>query len=245
MARDEESMLWAEQNERLNALSVDDFEWLNSDVFRYVIHLRSRPDGMSGPQYDWRSHMRGGDVMGEVPESPVLAKYGCQENTFMYVTELSYLVSLFGISEGWKVLEVGGGFGNFCRVFNHVMSPVSYTMLDNPPMLRFAKQFLNEHELGDVELVESDDMRHLAGRPFDLFVSNICLNETESTYRQRLFDQVLPGCFRCFIIDGGVSGGPEFNAWISEELPRHFPKLEVLELTTPWGVTNVYMGEKE
>jgi hypothetical protein len=122
-----------------------------------------------------------------------------------------------------------------------VLSPREYTILDTPAMSRFAKKFLNHHNYSDVQFEE--DSKKLVGKEFDLFISNICLSETPEKYRQFLFDEIMPNCKRCFIIDGDGKDD-SYNEWLEKSVKTYFPEPMIYSIPTPWNV-KVYMGEQK
>jgi hypothetical protein len=234
MDADNVSDMWKDLNDRLDALSVDNFDFLLSDVFEYVIYLKGG--------FDWRSSAcsKVFDEL-EFPHSDVLRQYKLQRNTVMYLSEISHLIDYFGRLNNLNVLEVGGGFGNFCRVYHELLKPSSYTVLDTPSMSRFAKKFLSHHGYNDIDF--QDDVDGVMDKEFDLFVSNICLSETPVEYRQRIFEDVIPNCKRCFIIDGDGKND-SFNQWLGKSIGDNFSHVKEYPFNTPWKV-KIYLGENK
>lgn len=233
MAVGEVSKMWGDLNERLDALSVEDYEFLLSDVFRYVIYLKGK--------FDWAASGNPQVFpMLPVPKSDILEKYNLQVNTVMYVSELSHMIAHWGFHQGWNVIEIGGGFGNFCRVFHELLRPSGYSIVDTPSMSRFAQKFLAHYGMGHVRHLPH--MGYAAGMNYDLFVSNICLSELTPEYRQEIFDCIMPLCKRCFIIDGDGKND-SFNKWLEDEVRANFNDVRIHDIDTPWKV-RVYMGEK-
>lgn len=229
---DEISDMWQDLNERLDALPDDSFDFLKSDVFKYVIYLRG--------SFNWVA-AGNPNILPELPfpESEVMKHYNVEVNTIMYMSELSHMIGHFGRQLGWNVLEMGGGFGNFCRVYHHILNPSGYTILDTPSMLRFSKMFLAFHELNNVKFIEEVDQ---ATDEYDLFVSNICISETPPEYRQSVVDKIFPRCKRCFIIDGDGKN-ESFNEWLEKSVQDNFDGVKIFPIDTPWNV-KVYLGEK-
>ncbi len=49
------------------------------------------------------------------------------------------------------IVEVGGGYGNFCRLINQLGYSGRYTIVDFPPMLDIQKTFLAKNSISNVE----------------------------------------------------------------------------------------------
>jgi len=155
------------------------------------------------------------------------------KNTDMCSREVDVLMKEFPdiANSPARVVEVGGGFGNFCKVLSDRIDIERYVIVDTPSMLKFAKKF---HEVFNVpcEYMTVDEIDNLVGQEFDIFVSNICLSETPKEYRERLLNNVLPTCQRLYVINGDQRAHPEldggkFNEELEELFSRHFDHLQV------------------
>src|SRR5690606_11790145 len=122
-----------------------------------------------------------------------------------------------------SVLEVGAGFGNFCKLLYETTKPKSYTILDTRSMIRFSRAYLAHHNV-PCSFVESENIENLHGYKFDLFISNICLSETPDDYRQMIIDNIWPNCKRLFVIDGcRTTKEGRYNEWLGWQVKNHFP----------------------
>lgn len=126
--------------------------------------------------------------------------------------------------EGFSVLEIGGGYGGFCRALL-LLCPdvVKYTMLDHVAMRRLSQFFLEGQ--AKVEFVDLEDTSKLFSRRFDLVVSNYCLSETPVEFRQLLYSGIFPAADRLFVIDGGKGDEP-FLEELLAEMRKGFSSVE-------------------
>ena len=150
------------------------------------------------------------------------------KNTKVMQTEVDELLVRLKV-ENANVLEMGAGFGNFCRCFNNKTKLGSYSILDTPSMLRFSKSFLQHHKIS-CEFISVENYRSLFGRKFDLFVSNICISETPEDYRNDVLDNIWPNCKKLFVIDGDGRPGSLFNDWLEVKVKNHFKKVIIEEM---------------
>ncbi len=230
--RIDQSQFWTEHSKRLDALSVDDLSFVHSRAVSDVIWVQRA--------FNWElSGRREAYARLDVPEANV----DVGDNTVMCKAEASILVSEFPELRSPRVLEVGGGFGNFCRVLHHAVSPAEYTLLDTPSMLRLAEAFLRAHGINDCEFMASTEIERLRERQFDLFVSNICLSEMLPEYRKRLLELALPRCSYCFVIDGD-GRNTEYNGWLGKQVKACFSTVRIFPVRTPWKNQKAFVGEK-
>jgi len=94
------------------------------------------------------------------------------------------------------ILEIGCGYGGLAQEILKIM-PVSYTMVDNKPMLTLAKKFLGDR----VKYIEAEKIEMLQDRKFGLFISVYCLSETPAEYREYVLKEIIKNCRKIFIID--------------------------------------------
>jgi|1_EtaG_2_1085319.scaffolds.fasta_scaffold00331_6 ubiquinone/menaquinone biosynthesis C-methylase UbiE len=91
-----------------------------------------------------------------------------------------------------KIIEIGGGYGNFCKNYKNKYPEAEYTIVDNPVMLKFVKVFLDVNNV-NVNLVSPEDILTIDGE-FDLFVAFSVLSEVTKDYREALLEHLLPKC---------------------------------------------------
>jgi SAM-dependent methyltransferase len=168
-----------------------------------------------------------------------------ERNTKIMMNEIDLLIEHLPNLCNIKVLEVGAGFGNFCRLFQEKTKVIEYTILDTPSMLRFSKTFLGYYKT-PCNFVETDKFKELLNSKFDLFVSNFCISETPAEYREQVLEDILPNCKYAFLIDGDGKN-PKFDEWLENKLHKHFEKVCVQKIPKELCLQinqKVFVGEK-
>ena len=146
-------------------------------------------------------------------ESPIgVPEYDC-EYLNISVNSLGKLYYWTAIASRWDikqintVVEIGGGYGCFCRVLLEMISPkITYVIFDLPEMLALQYYFLSasspEYKVkphfyssskiteGAVNLIPIYYLSDVKVNYFDLMVSHFALSETTS-YTQRLVSEKL------------------------------------------------------
>jgi putative sugar O-methyltransferase len=78
-----------------------------------------------------------------------------------------------------KIVEIGGGFGNMCRLSNNIISYNSWDIIDLPHMLELQKYYL-EHELKDISkinFIEAYSNKNYINTDIDLVIGTHSLSE--------------------------------------------------------------------
>ena len=100
-----------------------------------------------------------------------------------------------------SVLEVGAGWGNFCRLLCNKIKVSDYFIVDTISMSRFSKKLLSHYNIKEVKFVEPNDIEILFDKHFDLFVANSCLSETPDNYRRKICELAFSNCDNLHIIE--------------------------------------------
>jgi phospholipid N-methyltransferase len=163
-------------------------------------------------------------------------------NTYIMHNEITLMRSFV---DPWEkeILEIGAGFGNFCRCLYDRALIKNYTILDTKSMLRFSKSFLSHYNI-PCSFVDSENYKSLSKREFDLVISNVCLSEIPPDFRENLVNVVFPNCDAVFMIDSGYVG---FSTWLEEKINKFFSEvcfLEIPDLITAQKNQRVFSGNK-
>ncbi|MBU0958727.1 MAG: putative sugar O-methyltransferase [Nanoarchaeota archaeon] len=149
---------------------------------------------------------------------------GFEKNTKVCKNEVKLLLNNFSIIDSQSVIEIGGGYGNFCRIFQENIPTKEYTIVDTNNMLRLSRYFLDTKKV-KCNFVDTNKIESIFGKKFSLFVSNICLSEIPEEHRVFILDNILPNCGAFFIIDANkflVGGGEEFSKHLMSILEKYF-----------------------
>jgi len=115
-----------------------------------------------------------------------------------------------------KILELGGGAGNFgTRLLNNPEINIkTYTFADHQRTL----SFISDKTLKDlrVKTVRAHQIEKLRINKFDVVVSINCLSETTTIFREYLYKNIFPNCKNLFVIDGGKEFKEEFKIKLNE-----------------------------
>jgi len=118
-----------------------------------------------------------------------------------YPAQVKLIIDRFPI-ENMDILEIGCGFGGLCYTVHQNKVPKSYTVVDNPEMLKFTKETLKGIE--NISFINAPDMDTInwGERKYDLLISNYCISETPKEYQDFVFEKVFPVCGNIFMLDG-------------------------------------------
>jgi hypothetical protein len=222
----EVSEMWRGFYEKLKVVKPDEFE--RNRTFRNVIVLNLK--------YDFWQHTAGYErerdfLMENFKEHPMLPCNRKHDGKPMnasseqYIMQLCFLLRAFPNLDGFKILEVGGGFGGLSRILMKAVPAInSYTHYDHDDMLRFAKNFLGD--MPRVHFYSIDQKEELAKQYFDLLISNYCLSETPIEYQQWVYGHLFASCTRAFIIDGDQKQ-PIFERELKNGLREHIGSYRV------------------
>lgn len=161
--------------------------------------------------------------------------------TLRYVKVLVDLRQLFGNLDGFKVAEVGIGYGGQCRVIARMHRPARYELFDLPSVNALAARFLRESRVpGD--LVAFRDGRQPVEVESDLLISNYAFSELSRDLQEIYIDRVVQHAKRGYVTYNHIS--PEgFSSMTAGEFAARMPGASVIEevpLTHPENVIVVW-----
>lgn len=197
---------WQNYHGKLESMPIEEFP--TNPVMRQVMTLSGGEDFFRHISDD-----EAAGILSRFTEHPILLPLARDRKghkvhiaSEKYIFQVCLLKREFDI-QGEDVLEIGSGYGGFCRIATLAMPGIrKYVLLDHPVMNRLSRTFLAGND--KVEWVDVQDRDQLKGRKFGLVVSNYCLSETPVEYRNWIYENVFPNCQGAFIIDGGKGDGP-------------------------------------
>lgn len=216
----EVSEMWKGFYGKLRGVKPEQFE--KSRTFRNVIVLNLK--------YDFWQHTAGYErerdfLMGNFKEHPLLPCNRKHDGKPMnvsseqYIMQLCFLLRVFPTLGGFRILEIGGGFGGLSRILMRAVPSINYYYhYDHTDMLRFATKVLADTPRMRFYSIEQKE--ELAKQEFDLLISNYCLSETPVEYQQWVYNHLFPKCSRAFIIDGDQKQ-PTFERELKNGLQQH------------------------
>ena len=160
-------------------------------------------------------------------------------NELIMETRVNLLLKHFGKVNNVDILEVGGGYGNFAKIFSKTVNTKSFTLLDTKSMLRFAKAFLKGE---NINFVNTEELERLFDKKFDIFISSICLSEVPDSYRKLLIDKIIPNCNGLYVMDTMLND-------LKECVEKNFSKISIEpiegNLVCPFKNHYLYIGKKD
>jgi putative sugar O-methyltransferase len=119
--------------------------------------------------------------------------------TLRYVKVLSDLVTHFGSLDGFRIIEIGAGYGGQCAVTNVPFRPSSYALVDLEPCLALQNTYLSQLGVPNVRSMSADTLP--TDGTYDLVVSNYafseCVREVQEDYLARVLRRSSRGYLTC------------------------------------------------
>ncbi len=145
---------------------------------------------------------KGNDLQG----SPHVVDYGngwiISPSTLRYVKVLFELTSLYGSLDGFKIAEIGVGYGGQCKIINDYYDIKSYTLIDLPEVLSLSKRYLTASTYAPVEFKTMDQ---LYTDDYDLVISNYAITECNKNVQEEYIVKVLRGSTHGYITCNFIS----------------------------------------
>lgn len=157
-------------------------------------------------------------------------------STLRYIKVLSDLIKLFGSLDGFKIAEIGGGYGGQCKIINDYFKIKDYHIVDIPEANALTEKYLKKLDVKNVRFSTSDKLNI---EEYDLVISNYAYTELsrelQDNYKKHIIDGSKRGYITCnFIIDFVVGGN--FSTYSKEELIKLTDNIKIMNeepLTAP------------
>jgi hypothetical protein len=164
---------------------------------------------------------KGNDLYG----SPHVVDYGngwvLSPSTLRYVKVLSELTALYGSLDGFKIAEIGIGYGGQCKVINDYYDIKSYTLIDLPEVLGLGKKYLSSSPYAPVEF---KTMNQLYTDDYDLVISNYAITECNKDVQEEYICKVLRGSTHGYITCNFISDYFNIQSLTREEFIKMLDK---------------------
>lgn len=154
-------------------------------------------------------------------------------STLGYIKVLSNLIKFFGDLNGFKIAEIGGGYGGQCKIITDVFNIKEYNIVDLYEVNKLTNKYLNK--LG-VENFRTSTSNLLTVEDYDLVISNYAYTELskdlQDHYKYTIIDNSSRGYITCNIITHLMP----FPHYSKEELLNLNNKIELIDeepLTAP------------
>lgn len=122
-------------------------------------------------------------------------------NTLKYINVLSDLIVFFGNLDGFRIAEIGGGYGGQCKIITDYFKIENYHIVDLPEVNALTKKYLNKLEVGNFRVSSSDE---LVKENYDLLISDYAFTELsrelQDYYKHTIIDGATNGYMHCNFI---------------------------------------------
>ena len=145
--------------------------------------------------------------------------------TLRYVKVLADLERLFGKLDGFRICEVGVGYGGQCRIINAYFRPATYCLVDIRAALELAKRFLDHFIVHS--LLSFKPMNELPSAEYDLAISNYSFTELPRSIQDVYLAKAITRAARGYITYNEITP-PHFNSYTRAELLELLPGARVL-----------------
>ena len=161
--------------------------------------------------------------------NPVVMDFGMVSNinpcTLLYISHLCDVRVIMKDFKPKKILEIGGGFGGFCKILSSIYSFNEYIMIDLPAPIALAKKYLsNFPELyNKITFITTAELKYI--KPIegvDLFIATSSLSECDEETQHYYVDNFLLKAKFGYIIYNTAERFPDTYIFILAKLIEHF-----------------------
>ena len=149
-------------------------------------------------------------------------------STLRYIKVLSDLIKIFGNLDGFKIAEIGGGYGGQCKIINDYFNIKNYHIIDLPEVNLLSKKYLQKLNINNVRFSTSKD---LIPEDYDLVISNYAYTELDrelqDIYKLNIIDNSKNGYLTCNFISNLFIDNSDFYS--KEELVNLKEKVEIFQ----------------
>ncbi len=139
-------------------------------------------------------------------------------STLRYIKVLSDLIKIFGNLNGFKIAEIGGGYGGQCKIIKDYFQIDDYHIVDLYEANQLTRKYLDKLNVNNVRSSTSDE---LIPEKYDLIISNYAYTELDrdlqNNYKTNIINSSDNGYITCNFINGFIVGST-FDTYSKSEL---------------------------
>lgn len=139
---------------------------------------------------------RQNDVYGN-PTKYRFGSFSMSATTVQYISVLSNLIREFGDLSGFRICEIGGGYGGQAKIILDVFGLKSYTCIDLEECTHLQKKYLGN--FGYNLIMQFQTNENYEPREYDLFISNYALTEVSPSDQLKYVQDICLNCKRGYI----------------------------------------------
>jgi putative sugar O-methyltransferase len=186
---------------------------------------RDAPDFLQGVSRFLVNDAVGGPIRFSYPETGPVSP-----TTLRYMKVASDIRKAFGDLNGFKVAEIGVGYGGQFLVLDQVFRFSRYDLFDLPPVLELTSKYLESHLLNSPYHTSTLN-RFEAGTRYDLVISNYAFSELPAALQLKYIEKVVAGATCGYLTMNSGRGTTSMNVGklSLEELRKLLPAFEIME----------------
>ena len=139
-------------------------------------------------------------------------------STLRLIAMTGELCARVGKLENANIIQIGAGYGGWCKILSDILNFKSYTIVDLPEQLALAQKCLEKLEVKNVQFCTVEDLSKKG--VYDLVISDMSFSEFNRRYQELFFDRIF--------------SRSAFGAIFGHQFPKHFGvvsmNLEELEM---------------
>lgn len=170
------------------------------------------------------------DIVG----NPYVYKYGefgyISPTTLRYAKVASDLQVHFGNLSGFRIAEIGAGYGGQALILDRIWKLNSHTIFDLDPVLGLISRYLECHLLNGSYNVTTLNRVNESEKPYDLVISNYAFSELPKIVQIRYIEKVLGSAKRGYLtMNSGLPDSAHKGGLILSELKELLPSFKIID----------------
>jgi hypothetical protein len=151
---------------------------------------------------DYLPEFRKNDLIGD-PLKCEFYPYGqFSPVTLRYVHFLGELDKMFDLTDGYKIVEVGVGYGGQCAIVSKFLNFSSYELIDLDYVLPLVNRYLNALDVKNFITKSPEEYGNITD--YDLFISNYGISECDKKTQDEYLEKVICFCKRGYILYNSI-----------------------------------------
>jgi hypothetical protein len=137
-----------------------------------------------------------------------------------YIKVAMDLRRLFGSLDGFRIAEIGVGWGGQCKIISTLWKPASYSLIDLPEVIGLATKYLKGVDAGAVRGIGNATRGFPPGMgELDLVISNYALTELPLALQTAYYENLIRHSKRVYITDNSTWSSGHLGSEIRDFIP--------------------------
>lgn len=121
--------------------------------------------------------------------------------TIRYMKNSLDILDYFGKESKYNnILEIGGGYGGLCKVFNSFIDFKKYYLVDLPEVSNLSKKYLSKFDNVASKITYIDTENVLPVKNLDLVISNYAFSECSEEYQKLYYESFIKNSKKFYMI---------------------------------------------